>query len=99
LAETAIHKINNGDRFYECPFRTKKFSDEFSSSNFGRMFHPKTTKIILTEFIGQKTWLLFLKVSRAREQTRDLLISFIFPFYHFTAEPQRLPINLDIKVI
>jgi hypothetical protein len=30
-------------------------------------------------------------VARAGEQTRDLLISFIFSFHHFTAEPQRLP--------
>jgi hypothetical protein len=27
----------------------------------------------------------------AGERTRDLLISFIFSFHHFTAEPQRLP--------
>jgi hypothetical protein len=36
--------------------------------------------------------LLSLNVARAAgEQTRDLLISFIFLFHHFTAEPQRLP--------
>jgi hypothetical protein len=34
---------------------------------------------------------LFLMVARAGERTRDLLISFILPFHHFTAEPQRLP--------
>jgi hypothetical protein len=31
------------------------------------------------------------KVSRAKKQTRDLLILFTFSFHHFTAEPQRLP--------
>jgi hypothetical protein len=31
------------------------------------------------------------KVARAGERTQDLLISFIFSFHHFTAEPQRLP--------
>jgi hypothetical protein len=36
--------------------------------------------------------IIFLKVAQAGEQTRDLLISFIFSFRHFTAEPQRLPI-------
>jgi hypothetical protein len=34
---------------------------------------------------------IFLKVAWAGERTRDLLISFIFSFHHFTAEPQRLP--------
>jgi hypothetical protein len=31
------------------------------------------------------------RLPRAGERTRDLLISFIFSFHHFTAEPQRLP--------
>jgi hypothetical protein len=35
---------------------------------------------------------IFLKVAQAGEQTRDLLILFIFSFHHVTAEPQRLPI-------
>jgi hypothetical protein len=45
----------------------------------------------------EATWLLFFvffflkKGARAGEQTRDLLILFIFSFHHFTAEPQRLP--------
>jgi hypothetical protein len=35
---------------------------------------------------------LFKKFARpARERTRDLLISFILSFRHFTAEPQRIP--------
>jgi hypothetical protein len=32
----------------------------------------------------------FLRVARAGERTRDLLILFIFSFHHFTAEPLRL---------
>jgi hypothetical protein len=35
--------------------------------------------------------LVFLKVAQAGEQTRDLWISFIFSFHHFTAGPKRLP--------
>jgi hypothetical protein len=40
------------------------------------------------------------KVDRAGERTRDLLISFIFSFHQFTAEPlaplsQQLPFILD----
>jgi hypothetical protein len=30
-------------------------------------------------------------IAQAGERTRDLLISFIFSFHHFTVEPQRLP--------
>jgi hypothetical protein len=30
------------------------------------------------------------KFARAGERTRELLISFILSFHHFTAEPQRL---------
>jgi hypothetical protein len=33
----------------------------------------------------------FLKVARAGERTRDLLIAFTFSFHYLTAEPQRLP--------
>jgi hypothetical protein len=33
----------------------------------------------------------FFMFARARERTRDLLISYIFSFHHFTAEPQRSP--------
>jgi hypothetical protein len=33
----------------------------------------------------------FYKGCPGWERTRDLLISFIFSFHHFTAEPQRLP--------
>jgi hypothetical protein len=38
----------------------------------------------------------------AGEQTRDLLISFIFSFHHIAAEPQRLPrcrIILQLKLL
>jgi hypothetical protein len=40
---------------------------------------------------GLSVFVSFFKGARAGEQTRDLLISFIFSFHHFTAEPQRLP--------
>jgi hypothetical protein len=38
-------------------------------------------------------WKFFFKkkVARAEDRTRDLLISFIFSFHHFTAESHRLP--------
>jgi hypothetical protein len=39
------------------------------------------------------------KVARAGERTRDLLISFIFSFHHFTAEPQRLPTFMDTALV
>jgi hypothetical protein len=32
----------------------------------------------------------------AGEQTRELLITFIFSFHYFTAEPQRLPKTLGV---
>jgi hypothetical protein len=41
----------------------------------------------------------FLKVTRAGEQTGDLLISFIFSFHHSTAEPQRLPQQNELTFI
>jgi hypothetical protein len=38
------------------------------------------------------------KIARAGEQTRDILISFIFSFHLFTAEPQWLTKHFKVDV-
>jgi carbonic anhydrase len=37
-------------------------------------------------------------VARAGERARDLFLSFIFLFHHFTAEPQRLPNRITVHI-
>jgi hypothetical protein len=49
---------------------------------------PVVNNVEINFFKGCPGW--------AWERTRDLFISFIFSFDHFTAEPQRFPGNVEI---
>jgi hypothetical protein len=77
-------------------FIRAQHSSLFGSKFFGRTLKCRNIVDLYRPFLPTPAapegyFELFLKVTRAGEQTRYLLFLFIFSFHHFTAEPQRLP--------
>jgi hypothetical protein len=81
MLEISVNKVEDAERIFGF-----KGAEEVGDLGVG---NPKNVEKLPWRY---GLWVIFFKLpGLAGERTRDLLISFIFSFHHFTAERQRLP--------